>query len=242
MTDERAAREIEALYSDELPRRAGVVHVASVWSAPDGARFNMRIGPETPKSPTDAFVLSLARARADAIVTTGRILREEPLLGSADFARDRFGLEAWRRDAMGRVGPPLVVVLSRGVGIDLGHPVFAAGPTLIWTGEAAAADLAPQAEGRGIEVIGRAAPGLLDAIHHLRADRGLESVVVEAGPSTSAVLYEKPGDIDELMLSQCHAATLPDGVRGRRFPRSDTLERVNLCEQSRVTREEPSGR
>ena len=67
---------LEALYGvRELPRAAGVLHVAAVWAERPDRLTVLEITAQTPKSDDDAFALSLARARADAVLTTGAILR-----------------------------------------------------------------------------------------------------------------------------------------------------------------------
>lgn len=231
-----------------------MIHVASAWQAPDdGEWFSLRIGPETPRSPTDAFVLGLARARARAIVTTGRILRDEPGLVHRDDTAEGVALAIWRRERLGLDEPPQLVVLSRGSDLDLAHPAFAASRAIWVTGHAAAeaatarARLSAvgrsdaQADALGLEVIGRDRPGLLDTIALLHA-RGLAPVLVEAGPNTASVLYEEEGRVDELLLSICHAPSLAKSVRGARQPGADALARAGLVECSRQSRAEPNGR
>jgi len=217
------------------------MHVAAVWQSPDGVLFNMRIGPSTPHSPTDGFVLALARARARSIVTTGRILRDEPSFSLRDDSPEGRDLAQWRRERLGFAEAPLLVVLSRGRDVDLAHPAFATGRAAVMTGADGAEALSKETRAHPFEVISRETPGLLDAIDVLRA-RGLTPVLVEAGPSTNAVLYDAPGRLDERLLSICHAETLPASVRGARLPDAVEAERVGLALVSRVERDEPSGR
>ena len=69
-------RRVAALYGEVDWRGArGVLQVAAVA---DRAWVAIAIGPAAPSSATDRFVLGFARARSDAIVTTGAILRAEP--------------------------------------------------------------------------------------------------------------------------------------------------------------------
>lgn len=218
-----------------------MIHVAAGWQAPDGALFSLRIGPAAPRSATDAFVLALARARARSILTTGRILRDEPELLVVDPSPEGALLASWRRERLGEDGPPRLGVLTRGRELDFDHPVFAGTNALVVTGRAAAGSLSERASARGVEVIGRETPGLLDAIALLHA-RGLAPVLVEAGPSTASVLYEAAGRVDELLLSICHAPSLPARAQGARLPDADARARAGLCEVSRVERDEPSGR
>ncbi len=241
MKSERVARTVRQLYGEELPRSAGVVHVAAVWESPAGAFHNMRIVADTPESPTDAWVLALARARADAIVTTGKILREEPSLRFELAAGPDASLSDWRGERLGRATPPWVVVLTGGGELDPAHPALRGERVLVLTGRERAAEVAARLADLSAEVIGRERPGLLDALALLRGERGLATAVVEAGPSTASVLYEAPGRVDELLLSVCRAPELAGGVRGDPFPSRAMLERAGLGRVSRRDRDEPSG-
>ena len=186
-SEDRCARRIEEVYGRRLPEPAGVLHTMSAWRNPEGRLFVLRIGPETPRSATDAFALGLTRARVDAIVTTGQILRDEPALTS-DLRDPR--LVAWRRERLGKLQPPLIVVLSRGPGLDRSHPLFGAAEVCVRS------------------------TGLREALAWLRAERGITSVAVEAGWSTTRSVYDRPLVIDELLLSICQSPELPPGIQG----------------------------
>ena len=207
------AQRIREIYGDDLLEPAGVVHVTSAWSDPDGRLFALRIGPDTPRSATDFFALEVARARADAIVTTGQILRDEP--GLTNALRDP-ELVAWRRERLGKPGPPLTLVLSRGADLDRSHPLFATS-----------------------EVSVRNA-SLRDSLGWLRDERGITSVAIESGPSTIRALYEQPLGVDELMLSICRRPVLPERVRGGELFDLSALDRL-FDQRSECTREEESG-
>ncbi|MDX1649553.1 MAG: hypothetical protein R3263_06840, partial [Myxococcota bacterium] len=94
----------------------GVLHVAAVAPDPEdpqGDRVVMRIVDATPRSLLDRFLLLAARARAEAVVTTGRTLREEPRLRHE--VREHPAAEAlqgWRREVAGLSGRPRVLVLT----------------------------------------------------------------------------------------------------------------------------------
>jgi riboflavin biosynthesis pyrimidine reductase len=200
----------------DLAARAGVVHVTAVWEPPEGgALVTLAIGPDTPRSEHDAFVLSLARARADAIVTTGKMLRDEPhtrydLSGPAD------ALAAWRRERAGCDVPPWLLVLTSGRDVPLDHPALHGAPRpIVYTTRQSAAALAPAVAGTRIEVVGVDSPSARSAIDHLRAGRGAKLVSIEAGPTTSRALYDDPVAVDELMLSVYAAPELDRRVRGK---------------------------
>ncbi len=215
---------IRSVYGDraDLARPVGVLHVTAVWRAPEGGLVTLKILPETPKSATDARALSLARARADAIVTSGRILREEPTLTHATHGpeAERAGLAAWRRERLGRASPARSVVLSSGRDLDPAHPLFrAAVDPVVFTGEEGARNL----KGGGVGVVGHPEPSLRAAIDWLQ-DQGLRNVSIEVGPTTALGLYREPFRVDELMLSIFEERDLAPPVRGAPFLDPTDLE------------------
>ncbi|MEM6291946.1 MAG: hypothetical protein AAGA54_11800 [Myxococcota bacterium] len=240
---ERAIHDrLEALFGDAaLPRDVGVLHVLSTWRDEDQARV-IRITPQSPKSPTDFFLLNLARARADAIVVTGKILRDEPHL-RYDLQGEAAGdLHAWRHAAMERSDPPRVVVLTSGRDLDLDHPTFHGwARPVIATGPEAACRLRGPASDRRIEIATLANPGIREAIRWCQAG-GAATVSVEAGPSTARALYADPPAVDELLLSEFLEPDLPHDLRGPsafdRPPGGLGFRRLSPG----VTRSEPSGR
>jgi len=211
--EDRCARRIQEIYGSRLLEPAGVLHAMSVWRDPEGRLFILRVGPETPPSATDAFVLGLTRARVDAIVTTGQILRDEP--GLTTELGDP-GLVAWRRERLGKSESPLVVVLTRDESLDRSHPLFAAG-----------------------EVCVRHS-GLREVLAWLRAERGIDSVAVEAGWSTTRSAYGTPPVIDELLLSICDSPELPPASRGVEVLSREALAR-SFARRSEYHSNEESG-
>lgn len=194
--------ELRRLYGDaallEIPC---VFHVVALWQPPtdgvlEGERRVMHILPATPRSDTDTFVLSLARARAQAIITTGRILREEPHVRYEPLGPRAAALLTWRREVLGLSTPPRIIVLSRGPLPP--HP-----------------GLGPTAE--------RLDSDLLTAIKTLQ-DQGVSSICVEAGPTTARALYAPGSPLRQLMLSTCQAAALPAAVIGPPLVPEATLQ------------------
>lgn len=228
---------IGAVFGAPVSDPAGVLHVAAVARADDGGRRVIRIGEGAPRSETDAFLLGLSRARSDAIVTTGAILRAERDLEHRLDAN----LGTWRARVLGKGAPPTVVVLTRGEDLDLAHPALASSPALIATGARAAARLASDASRRGIEVAGLDDPsprGVLRVLAH----RGWRDVCIEAGPSTSSALYEEPALVDELVLSTFEEGALPPALDAGRFVAADRLRTLFGAAVSEVERTEESGR
>jgi riboflavin biosynthesis pyrimidine reductase len=206
---------MRALYGEQLGTMEGVLHVVAVHEGAD-ARSVIRIGALAPKSATDFFALELARARVEAIVITGAILRAEPELRYALSSE----LAAYRGE-LGLTRPPCLVVLTGG-DIPLDHPALAgpARPIIFTSSEAAPALRARTA----IEIVGVPAPSARRALAHLRDERGHRSISVEAGPTTAVPLYADPCAIDELALS-VFTGELDLGARGGRFLDERELER-----------------
>jgi len=201
------------------PGDSGVVQPAAVWRSGERLR-SLVIEEETPKSDLDAFSLNLTRAWADAIVTTGQILRQEP-----ELTHDLGGpqgvpqaLARWRHNRLGKRLPPTSLVLTRGKDLDLNHPFFeATDRVLIFTTERGHDRLASAAAEKGIEVVARQEPGIRAAIRLLKR-RGAKVISVEAGPSSSRELYRAPLIVTELFLSVYGALTLPKRLQGGDLP------------------------
>ncbi len=240
MATDPVVAQIERMYGvRSLPRAAGVLHVAAVWDGPRGWVV-MRIGDASPSSDADLFALALARARADVIVTTGQILRDEP-----DLVYDLPGalgaeLKVWRAQAQGRANPPVVVVLSGSGDIDPDHPTLRSwAPAVVLTNSEGAA----RARAAGVAVPIHAVEGLSPrtAVTWARTHFGADTVTVEAGARTTTALYEAPCLVDELMLSVFTGPNLAEAARGRPFvaARADALPLRPLHPASTVV--EPSG-
>ncbi len=231
--DIRSSDDITILGSELLgidpAATAGCVQTMATWLDPDARRVALRISAATPRSETDFFLLNLARARAEAIVTTGNILREETevthtLQGPGSLPE---ALADWRRNVLGLREPPWLLVLSSGRALEPDHPTFRAPvrPVLFVPEEAAAA-LAERFEGTA-QVEGAARTGAREAVAWLRAN-GAANVTVEAGPTASAPLYDEPCLVDEIWRStyQEHEllqdvigpALLPDAAVESRLP------------------------
>ena len=218
------ARHVQEIYGDDLTS-TGVLHVTAVWNGGRGAYVTLDITPDTPKSQHDLFALGLARARADAIVTTGRILRREPdlshrLPGSSTFSR---ALAEWRQGVLGKTTPPITLILTSGRDLDFEHPIFR-GPTrpVIFTHPEGHWQLESRAADHGVEVVGVPSPSIQGAVEFLRREFGAATLSIEAGPSTSRQLYEPDLLVDELLLSVFEAPRIPGSVEGGFFlPRPD---------------------
>jgi riboflavin biosynthesis pyrimidine reductase len=164
-------------------------------------------------------LLNVARARADAIITTGEVLREEETVTHALQGPGTVpqALADWRKNRLGKHEPPLSVVLTARQ-IDLDHPLFGCGTIpMIFTSREGTCELEPPAASKGIEIVEHDEPSLREVIRYLQELRGAETIVIEAGPSTSKSLYESPAAVNELMLSVYSGRSLPRSVQGKAF-------------------------
>lgn len=218
------AHQVAWLYRDPLEDDAGVVHVTSVWMDDDRSLVTLRIDEHAPKSELDFFALNLCRARADAIVVTGKILRDEPtvshdLQGPGTLPQ---ALADWRRRRLGKEKPPISLVLSSGRDLDLDHPLFhGATRPVIYTGPEGGERLAEGARARGIGLAAHPEVNLDRAIE-LLLHMGARTISIECGPRTSAALYRSPLGVDELMLS-VYEGQLAEHSRGTVLMSADQL-------------------
>eukprot|EP00741_Cyanophora_paradoxa_P019128 tig00021126_g18469.t1 len=207
----RTAEEVErvATVCFGAPRlKDGVIHPTAVWKvnpATDGRPYGseyatIRICEHSPPSDHDFFLLNYTRAFADGIIISGAILREEPRLRYALAGPAAEGLLDWRVRTLGKTGPQLVLVLTRGqdpAGL-LSHAMFTAASdrpiVFVFFCPAAAAPrleaAAAERELRHVRVVGAERPSIAAAVAYLRA----------AGPSTSRELHAARA-VDTLLLS-----------------------------------------
>ena len=206
---------------------AGVIHVTSVWRRDENCHLTLRLGPETPTSHHDAFMLALCRARADAIVTSGAILRAEPDVDQRLNGPGRIGfaLTQWRRQR-GKTLSPKILLMTRKGDIDFAHPFFQQpGRIVVYTSREAAWSLESRAADAGVEIEATDEPTPGGAIRFLERAFGAASVVIETGPSIARQLYE-PLLVNELWLSTYTGATVATSARGGRQPPSETLRQL----------------
>ncbi len=229
---------------------SGVVHVLAQWRPAhwpdDRAGRVIHIGPEAPTSGADAFVLDLARARSDFVLTSGAILRAEP-----DLRHDRpvrpasaDALARWRREVLGMATGPRTVVLSRGLDLDCTHPALHAG-SLVLTGPAGAQRLAGPAGRAGLELRELDPAGPREALASLAAEgtehAGAPRISVELGAQAAEPLYREPVAIDELWLATFLENDLPPIARGAAFLAPRRIREIFGAPMTRVIHREPSG-
>ncbi len=199
----------------------GVLHVAAVDAGDDV----LRIRPDTPKSELDLFLLETARTRADAIVTTGRILREEPGV---------------THESRGRASDPYLVVLTSGRDLDPAHPALAARVRPVIFTAADRADALLRALPDRVRVVADDNPDIRRAVAFARDELAAGCVSIEAGPSSALPLYGEPPAVDELWLSRVLAPVAPH-LRGGAFLTASKLDAL-LPLASRAEHDQESGR
>lgn len=253
-------RRLERLYGAvEWAKAGGLLQVAAI--AEPGRRV-IAIGAAAPASPTDRFVLGVARARSDAIVTSGAVLRAEPELVHrlGESREEEAALQAWRAHRLGRSRAPWLVVLTRSGTIPVGHPAIrSATGGLVWTSAAGRARLGARVGRLDVVAGADARPaaqlpedggaGLTRAIEHVRAQPAVETVLIEAGPSLTRPLYGEPRRLerlpgapllDELLLSCFEGTLAPDAV-GPAFVSGSAVRQVFPQPPRECRVDEPSG-
>ena len=220
MNDSELSARIEALYGNtDWADRTGILHVAAVGGEPVCA---IAIGPQAPKSPMDRFVLGFARSRADAILTSGAILRAEPDLVHrySDSVAESEVLARWRQRVLGKRKPPALLVLSRSGDFPAGHRALAAVDRgFIWTSAEGGKRLdRSSAPGLSIEIPDAEPASMYEsvswAVERARSVLQARTILIEAGPTISSSLYRDPPSggeadagavfcaVDELLLSR----------------------------------------
>ena len=247
MGPDAIAKRADALYGQvDWTAATGLLHVAAIHGP--SSRI-LAIGPASPPSPTDRFVLGLARARADVLVTTGSILRAEPGLVHcyAEQTADDRALGEWRRRVLGAAAPPRLLVLSASGRFSCAHPALVSGAGWIWTTQEGAREIGDPPPGFSVVAAPRGRDSAADAVAWLREERlatGREkTILLEAGPSTTRAFYEEDAaaPLDELLLSRFEG-TIPEAAEGPPFVSAEARQALLGAARSSCVVEEPSGR
>jgi len=192
-------QELDTLYGNHVLPHTGIVHTVHAVRAPSGRLHALRIDENAPRSETDWFVLSLCRARADAVLTSAENLRREPRLVHTLTGPWAPRLRFHRTDILAK--PSLAcAILTRSGNLPTDHPVWSDGTRkLLLCAPAAETALrtrfADQAEVIPVPDLNAAAACAL------LTQLGLPLISVEAGPSTAAGLYTGPTRVSELWLT-----------------------------------------
>ncbi len=227
--------------SESMP--TGVLRPAAVAPGPDDAWHILRIVEATPKSATDMLVLGSSRARADAVITTGKILREEPDVTVAFPDHARADLEAFRRDVLGENARPLPLpfVLTSGRGFDPGHRMIRdAGGAVVVTNDDGARRLGAQGLPDTITVVAVDEPDIREAVRVAREQFEVGTISIDAGPTAANALHDDPLLVDEVFLAVYEGSLAPD-LLGPPFVSRRHLARRFVPASARAAVDEPSG-
>ena len=218
-----------------------VLHIAAVAPVA-GVRHVIRIGEHAPRSAVDFYLLNAARAWADVVVSSGKILRAEPELSFALSGPDPEAARALARARARRTGSALRIgVLSSGSGLDETMPVWTRGGefTLV-TDSVGGRRSRGWAERAGLGVVALDPVGPRAAVEWAvgAASTGGSAgrVSVELGAKSSVHLYPEGDDasddapgprgvVDVLVLSE-YLGPLSERALGDRFLAGVDLERL----------------
>ncbi|MGW1612952.1 pyrimidine reductase family protein [Streptomyces sp. NPDC002285] len=182
---------------------------------------------------TDMRIFGTLRALADVVIVGAETVRLEgyrPARAREEFAR--------AREAAGQGPAPAVAVVSAGLDLDYGLPLFTSPlvPTLILTGAAAAPDRIAAAEKAGAQVV-IAGDGVgVDPVRAVQAlaELGHTRLLTEGGPRLLGQLVAA-GVLDELCLTVSPMLTAGDAQRiagGPSVPVPKRFELVSLLEEN----------
>ena len=214
-----------------LPLNAGVLHVTAVWQSPEGNYVTLKINENTPKSEEDVFALNLARARADVIITSGKILREEPDL-THNLWHNEKALLQWRRTVLKKKSPPYSIILTSGRDLDFTHPIFSQNnwtTPIVYVPYDFPSELEAKAKRVGVQLRVHPKNGkitLQEVIEFAESNLDARTISIEAGPSISAELYQDPIIVNELMLSIYKSQHLNKDFEGGKFISPKDIERI----------------
>ena len=219
---------VERIYGDTLEAR-GLIQAVEAWHGDRGRYVALAAGRQAPRSHHGCWASNLVRARADAILTTGSVLRRVPTLDHRLKGPGRHpqALAAWRWERLRKRAPPVTLVLTSDAGLDLDHPVFRHWTRpVVYTSRRAEWQLESRAVDRGVEVVGVEAPTVEGAVEFLRLAFGTATIAVEADPAIAVELYGTPPAVDEVMLSVYHGPRAPADAVAAPFLTAERLARA----------------
>ncbi|MGW1373816.1 pyrimidine reductase family protein [Streptomyces sp. NPDC002446] len=199
---------------------------ANMVSSMDGAAHHE--GRSQPLSgDADMRIFGVLRALADAVVVGAETVRQEGYRPAR--AREAF---AARRAAAGQAPAPAIAVVTAGLGLDFGLPLFTEPvvPTVVLTGAGAPADRVARARAAGAEVL-FAGEGLgVDParVAGVLAERGHTRLLTEGGPRLLGQ-FAAAGALDEMCLTLAPVVAVGDAPRIMNGPAVPVPERFALA-------------
>ncbi|MFI6766165.1 pyrimidine reductase family protein [Streptomyces sp. NPDC050355] len=206
-------------------RRGGWLR-ANMVSSMDGAAHHE--GRSQPLSgDADMRIFGVLRALADVVVVGAETVRQEGYRPAR--AREAF---AARRAAAGQGPAPAIAVVTAGLGLDFGLPLFTEplAPTLVLTGAGAPADRVAKAREAGVEVF-FAGEGLgVDParVAGVLAGRGHTRLLTEGGPRLLGQ-FAAAGALDEMCLTLAPVVAVGAAPRIMNGPAVPVPERFALA-------------
>ncbi|MEU8772520.1 pyrimidine reductase family protein [Streptomyces sp. NPDC048606] len=160
---------------------------------------------------TDMRIFGTLRALADVVVVGAETVRQEGYRPAR--AREAF---AARREAAGQGPAAAIAVVTAGLDLDFGLPLFTSPlvPTLVLTGSGAPADRVAEARAAGVEVVVAGEGSAVDPLRAVRelAARGLRRQLTEGGPRLLGQFVAADA-LDELCLTISPTLTAGDAQR-----------------------------
>ncbi len=203
----RTADDVETLIArvyDAPLRATGLIEAVETWQGDRGQYLKLRSDRETPRCHHGRLASNLARARADAILTSQTVLRRHPTLDHRLQGPGRSGvaLTEWRSARLGKPEPPVTLVLASGDNLDLDHPVLHHWTRpVVFTTRQAQWQLESRAVDLGVEVVGVDEPTVHNAVDFLRRAFGAATIALEL--EDSRALYRDPVIVNEVLLTTC---------------------------------------
>ncbi|MFI0235244.1 pyrimidine reductase family protein [Streptomyces sp. NPDC016845] len=177
--------------------------------------------------PADMRIFGTLRGLADAVVVGAQTVRQEGYRP----ARARAAFSA-RRAAAGQGPAPSIAVISAGLDLDFGLPLFTAPlvPTYVVTGAAAPADRVAAARAAGAEVLIAGDGARVEPERAVRAlaGRGLTRLLTEGGPRLLGQ-FVAAQVLDELCLTMSPLLTAGGAQRIAGGPGPAVPERFELA-------------
>jgi riboflavin biosynthesis pyrimidine reductase len=224
-------RQLDRIFADsDFGPQPSVLHAAAVCADADGNLCVIRVeATDAPRSEDDRFVLGVARARADAIVTTAANLRAEPRLSHQLHSNPALAaeLQKWSGREAARI-----YVLTASADVSPNHRIFSESPLAQLVTGAESAQVLLAHGFTESQILVRQDTSLRDTVALAQSRPGTKTVLIEAGPSTAATLYPRAGEsqeprllVDELMLSICEEQ-VPAQATGPRLFDAETAGRL----------------
>jgi riboflavin biosynthesis pyrimidine reductase len=254
MNENELEEQIHLLYGEvDWLRARGILHVMAIIGQGDSV---IAMGPTAPRSATDRFILGLARARSELVLTSGAILRSEANLEHryAEDAETNASFVRWRRKTLGLEEAPALLIISKSGELPNDHPALHfARAGMVWTSKVGRERLGPSLgrlsveagiTGRGDAEPAKLAETLGGLLRTARSRFRARTILIEAGPGISTEFYRSPQvgcpRLNELLLSRFEG-NIEAAAIGPSFESISGIREFFPEAPRRLRVEEPSG-